>query len=126
MNVKRIQVLSGLVVVLIGGFLALSMWARHVGLSDTHYNATRAQLASLEMKVRAFHLDTHTLPKNLQGLLTPDGSSNWQGPYAKSNELKDPWGYAIQYEALDPTKPRFRLSAEGPSGSSPLSVTYEP
>jgi general secretion pathway protein G len=126
MNVKRRQVFGALAAVLLVGFAALSVWARHIAFSDTPYNATKAQLASLEMKLRVFHLDTQTLPKNLQGLLASDGSQNWRGPYAKSTDLTDPWGRAIQYEAIDATKPRFRLSVLETTNSPSYSVTYEP
>jgi hypothetical protein len=93
--------------------VALGVWAYHTAFSELPYNATDGQLASLEMKLRAFNLDTHSLPRTLEGLVTSDGSPNWQGPYAKSKDLIDPWGLAIQYEVLDPSSPSFRLSATG-------------
>jgi len=29
----------------------------------------------------------------------PANAPNWQGPYAKESELKDPWGHAFGYKA---------------------------
>jgi hypothetical protein len=93
--------------------VALGVWAYHTAFSELPYNATDSQLASLEMKLRAFNLDTHSLPRTLEGLVISDGSANWQGPYAKSKDLIDPWGHPVQYEVLDPSSPSFRLSATG-------------
>jgi hypothetical protein len=76
------------------------------------------------MKIQAFYLDTEVLPKDLEGLLVPEGYSKWQGPYAKSRDLVDAWGRAIRYEALDLHRPSFRLSAVDANGNTIMSVAY--
>jgi len=68
---------------------------------DERYDVARAQVASLEMKLRAFHEDTGTLPSELQGLLAPDGSPHWNGPYAKYVDIVDPGGHPIQYAVMN-------------------------
>ncbi len=92
--------------------------------SDTPYDATKAQLMTLEMKIRAFHLDTHSLPRTLKDLVVQADVNNWRGPYAKEREIFDVWGHPIGYEVIDPAKPKFRLFTAGPKGV--LSKTYEP
>jgi len=62
------------------------------------YDTTRLQLASLEMKIQAYWLDTHQWPRTLQALLTDDRTPGWQGPYARATDLKDVWGGDVQYD----------------------------
>jgi len=107
---------------LVGFFLlgvSVALFLRHAQhqFVDERYDIATAQIASLEMKLRAFHEDTGTLPANLQGLLAPDGSPHWNGPYAKEVDLVDPGKRPIQYTVIDKVKPVFRLSIVKPDGS---------
>lgn len=63
------------------------------------YNAGKAQLHSLEMKVQAYSLDNGSLPQSLNDLITrPGNAANWSGPYAKPVDIKDPFDHPFQYK----------------------------
>ena len=111
--------LKALLVVLVLLGVSVALFLRHAQRQfiDERYDIATAQIASLEMKLRAFHEDTGTLPTELQGLLAPDGSPHWNGPYAKDVELVDPGRHPIQYTVIDKAKPVFRLSIVKPDGS---------
>lgn len=53
------------------------------------YNAARAHVAALSIKVEAFWRDTHQWPLSLQSLLADDGTPNWHGPYANLSDVRD-------------------------------------
>ena len=87
-----------IVVVLIGGVMALvansvmgSKDRANVRLADT-------QLATLAGKIDQFRADTGRLPESLDQMVTSPGLPGWLGPYAKTEELRDPWGTAIEYK----------------------------
>ena len=87
-----------IVVVLIGGVMALvansvmgSKDRANVRLADT-------QLMTLAGKIDQFRADTGKLPESLDQLSTSPGLAGWLGPYAKAEELRDPWGTPIEYK----------------------------
>ena len=89
-----------IVLILIGGILAL-VGSRLLGGADRgKANLARSQVQTLAGKIENYQLDTGSLPGQLQDLVVqPQNASNWLGPYAKEAELKDPWGHAIEYRA---------------------------
>ena len=106
--------------------IAILARAYYVAHSEMPYNAAKAGILSLEMKIQAFHIDTHALPRTLQDLLAPGNFEGWNGPYAKERDIVDPWGRPISYELLDPTRPAFRLGASPHNNTPGISETYEP
>ncbi len=94
--------------------------------SEAPYNPTKAQLMSLQLAIRAFYVDTHSLPHTLQDLVVPGVSNDWHGPYATERNLLNVYGQRFGYETIDPAKPKFRLFTSNLNGSSPISETYEP
>ncbi|WP_374604256.1 type II secretion system major pseudopilin GspG [Arenimonas sp.] len=86
-----------IVIVLIGGVLAL-ITSRVMGGQDrANVKIAESQLITLAGKVDQYRMDTGRLPDSLDQLVTAPGQSNWLGPYAKAEELKDPWGTAIEF-----------------------------
>lgn len=64
------------------------------------YGAGKAAVHSMEMKVQAYILDNGSAPQSLNDLITrPGNASNWNGPYAKPGDLKDPFQHAFFYKA---------------------------
>jgi hypothetical protein len=124
-NRKRAQIFWVFVALAVG-CAAFLMWARHMAYSETPYNPNKVQLMSLELAIRAFNLDTHSLPHTLQDLVVPGDFNNWHGPYAKERNLLNVFGQPFGYEPIDSAKPKFRLFTSGPNGASPISETYEP
>jgi general secretion pathway protein G len=87
------------VIVLIG--VIATIVVRQVGgnVDKGKYGAGKAQLASLSMKIESYGLDIGSPPKDLSDLTTkPTTARNWNGPYAKPSELKDPFGNDFGYQ----------------------------
>lgn len=101
-----------LVIVLIGTVLAF-VASRILGGQDrANVGLASAQLITLAGKVDQYRLDTGRLPDSLQQLVSNDGAPNWLGPYAKAEELKDPWGTPIEYRRPGASGP-FELVSLG-------------
>jgi general secretion pathway protein G len=88
------------VIVLIGIIGTVIVTSVGHNIDKGKYGAGKAQLTTLSQKIENYVLDNGAPPAQLQDLLTqPADASNWQGPYAKPSELKDPWGHAFGYKA---------------------------
>lgn len=86
------------VIVLIG--IVASIVVTQVGkrMNAGKYNAGKAALQSLSMKIENYALDNGSPPSNLDALVNaPGGASMWLGPYAKESDLKDPFGNEYGY-----------------------------
>ncbi|HVK51747.1 MAG TPA: type II secretion system major pseudopilin GspG [Pseudoxanthomonas sp.] len=105
-----------IVLILIGGILAL-VGNRLLGGADRgKANLARSQVQTLAGKIENYQLDTGSLPQRLDDLVVaPQNAPNWLGPYAKEAELKDPWGNAIEYRAPGETQ-AFDLISLGKDG----------
>ena len=104
------------VIVLLG--VVATIVVRQVGgnVDKGKYGAGKAQLASLSMKVESYGLDVGSTPKDLVDLTTkPANVRNWNGPYAKPSDLKDPFGNAFGYRAPGEHGP-FDLTFYGKDG----------
>ncbi len=104
------------VIVLLG--VVATIVVRQVGgnVDKGKYGAGKAQLASLSMKVESYGLDVGSPPKDLIDLTTkPANVRNWNGPYAKPSDLKDPFGNAFGYRAPGEHGP-FDLTFYGKDG----------
>lgn len=87
-----------IVIVLIGSVLAL-ITSRIMGGQDrANVRIAETQLVTLAGKIDQFRMDTGKLPDSLDQLVTSTGATNWLGPYARSEELKDPWGTPIEFK----------------------------
>lgn len=87
-----------IVTILIGGIVAFA--ARQVlgGGDRANYRIAEAQIQTLAQKIDQYQLDTGRLPTALQDLaVQPGGATGWLGPYAKADELVDPWKTPIEY-----------------------------
>ena len=86
-----------IVVVLIAAIVAFAA-SRILGGSDrAKVNLARSQLETMAQKVQSYEMDTGTLPAQLDDLVADPGAVGWLGPYAKPNELNDPWNEPIRY-----------------------------
>jgi len=87
------------VIVLIGIIGAVVVTQVGKNVDKGKYGAGKSQLMTLSQKIENYALDNGTPPQQLDGLVTkPANAPNWQGPYAKASELKDPWGHAFGYQ----------------------------
>jgi general secretion pathway protein G len=61
------------------------------------YKLAETSLGNLAAKIDQYDADVGGLPDNLEQLVTaPSDAPGWLGPYAKAEELKDPWREPIQ------------------------------
>lgn len=104
------------VVILIGGIVAFAA-TRILGGSDrAKFNLAKAEIETLASKIDQYHQDTGALPPSLDALVTqPSGVSTWLGPYAKPEELKDPWQHPLVYKVPGDGAP-FSLTCLGKDG----------
>jgi len=87
------------VIVLIGIIGAVVVTQVGKNVDKGKYGAGKAQLTTLSQKIENYALDNGSPPKSLDDLINkPGDASNWQGPYAKPSELKDPWGHSFGYK----------------------------
>ncbi|MGA9335974.1 MAG: type II secretion system major pseudopilin GspG [Rudaea sp.] len=88
-----VLVLIGIVMTIVGGKVMQNF-------QNGEYKAGVAGVHSVEMKVQAYMLDNGSPPQSLNDLITrPGTASNWNGPYAKESDLKDPFQHPFQYKA---------------------------
>jgi len=106
-----------IVIVLIGSVLAL-ITSRIMGGQDrANVRITETQLTTLAGKIDQYRMDVGRLPDSLEQLVTSPGESSWLGPYAKAEELRDPWGNPIEYRRPGQSGP-FELVSLGADGQS--------
>ena len=106
-NIQRLPRAAGFsliemlaVIVLIGIVAGIVVQAVGKNVDKGKWSAGKAAVGSLANHIEAYALDNGSPPSRLEDLVTkPGNSSNWQGPYAKASELKDPFGHAFQYKA---------------------------
>ncbi|KAB8186217.1 type II secretion system major pseudopilin GspG [Marilutibacter maris] len=105
-----------IVIVLIGAVLTF-VGSRVLGGADrAKANLAKSQVTTLAQKVDSFQMDTGRLPTTLDELVTaPSDAPGWLGPYAKAQELKDPWGHDIEYRTPGESGP-FDLVILGKDG----------
>lgn len=107
-----------IVLILIGGIMAL-VGSRLLGGADRgKANLAKSQIQTLAGKVENYQLDTGSLPGKLDDLVVaPQNAAGWLGPYAKPAELKDPWGHPIEYRVPGQSQ-SFDLISYGKDGKA--------
>lgn len=83
--------------------------------------AAQSQIASMEMALDSYEVDTGSYPKGNNGLNAlvqmPSGVQNWRGPYLKKGIPADPWGNAYIYNYPGKNNPDgYDIMSMGPDG----------
>ena len=64
------------------------------------YDAGKLGVRSLSGKIEIFIVQNGNAPQSLNDLVTrPGNAQDWNGPYAKDTDLKDPFGHPYTYKA---------------------------
>ena len=114
-----------IVIVLIGIVLTFVGSRILGGAGRAKANLAKSQVQTLAQKIDQYQMDTGKLPTALGDLAAqPQGATGWLGPYAKENELKDPWGNAIAYKAPGEDGKPFDLVILGKDGK-PGGTSYD-
>jgi general secretion pathway protein G len=108
-----------MIVVVLIGLIATFAFNRILGGSDrAKFKLATAQVDTLASKIEQYQQDVGSLPPTLEALVkAPGNSAGWLGPYAKEQELKDPWGHALEYHVPGESGP-FDLVSYGKDGKA--------
>ena len=88
------------VIVLIGIVAGIVVQAVGKNVDKGKWGSGKAAVARLAGDVESYSLDNGGPPARLEDLMAkPGNAANWQGPYGKESDLKDPFGHAFQYKA---------------------------
>jgi general secretion pathway protein G len=79
------------------------------------YNLAKTQLSSLAASIDQYQSDVGSLPDSLQHLVA-SGADGWLGPYARAEDLKDPWHNAIEYRKPGADDQPYSLVSLGVDG----------
>ena len=76
-------------------------------------NSAKIALNVLSQTLEEFNMDCGSYPENLKDLLdAPSDCGEWDGPYVKEKDIKDPWNSAIIYE-YNPDRNSYDLISLG-------------
>lgn len=104
-----------IVIVLIGGILAV-VGSQVMGNSDkAKFRLTEVQVEKLSAAVESYNSDVGEYPRSLEDLSKDPGISGWLGPYADEKDLKDQWKKALEYRTPGEDGP-FDLISYGKDG----------
>lgn len=93
-----IEMIAVLVLIgLIAGVVAPNVIGK---LAGGKVKAAKVKVAATGSKVELYVLDVGILPERMEDLVArPGNAENWNGPYAKQSDLKDPWDMPFVYKA---------------------------
>ncbi len=86
------------------------------GSDQAKVHLAQAEVDTLGGKIEQYQSDVGSLPPTLEALVkAPGNSAGWLGPYAKEQELKDPWGHELEYHVPGQSAP-YDLVSYGRDG----------
>ena len=106
------------VMALIGIVIALVASRVGDGAVRGKVNATKIAIDSVSGKIETYALDNGNPPQRLEDLINNPGgeAENWNGPYAKEKDLKDPWNHDFIYRYPGDKGGDYDLYSYGPDG----------
>ncbi|AGH95740.1 type II secretion system protein GspG [Pseudobdellovibrio exovorus] len=109
-----------IVLVIIGGIMALILPKIVEGQDNANIRNTRIKLGEIENKLNQYQADCGgKLPSDLNFLVEDSTSCrNWTSNKASQNLMKDAWGSDFQYEALDNGYNLYSLGKNKKDGGS--------
>ena len=105
-----------IVITLIAAIAAFALNKLLGGSDQAKVHLAHAEVDTLGGKIEQYQQDVGSLPPDLEALVKAPGSSaGWLGPYAKEQELKDPWGHPLEYKVPGASGP-YDLMSYGRDG----------
>jgi general secretion pathway protein G len=104
-----------IVITLIAAVMAIVAGKVIQNKRQAEYKIAKTQLTTLAASIDQYESDVGTLPDSLQQLVTA-GAEGWLGPYAKAEELKDPWHHPIEYRKPGADDKPYSLTSLGVDG----------
>jgi len=106
-----------IVITLIAGVMALVAGKVIQNKHKAEYKIAQTQMTTLSANVDQYESDVGALPDSLQQLIAAPGNvEGWLGPYAKAEDLKDPWHNAIEYHKPGSNDQPYSLTSLGVDG----------
>ncbi|MEO5596885.1 MAG: type II secretion system protein GspG [Lysobacteraceae bacterium] len=110
------------VIILIGAIVTFAASRILGGADNAKFKLAKTQVETVASKIDLYQQDVGSLPPSLDALVTQSADANgWLGPYAKSEDLKDPWQHVLSYKVPGESAPYtlMSLGKDGqPGGSS--------
>jgi general secretion pathway protein G len=104
-----------IVITLIAAVMAIVAGKVIQNKRQAEYKIARTQMTTLAASIDQYESDVGALPDSLQQLVTA-GGEGWLGPYAKAEELKDPWHHPIEYRKPGADDRPYSLTSLGVDG----------
>ena len=80
------------------------------------YSIAKTQMSTLAASIDQYQSDVGALPESLQQLVSAPQVEGWLGPYARTEDLKDPWHNAIEYRKPGEADQAYSLVSLGVDG----------
>jgi general secretion pathway protein G len=110
-----------IVIVLIGGVLAVVGGQIFKNRDNANYKLAKLQVQTVAANIEQYNSDVGEYPRTLEDLTNDPQLSGWLGPYGSAKDLKDPFNKPLQY-AVPGQDSEFDLISYGkdgqPGGSS--------
>ena len=111
-----------LLVLVILGVLAALVVPKFTNRSkQARETAAKTDVRAIEVALDGFEIDNGRYPTSEEGLAAliaaPSTATNWNGPYLKKSDPKDPWGNPYVYRYPGQNNPSgYDLYSTGPDG----------
>ncbi len=110
-----------LAVIIIIGVLAATIGGRFLGQTEgAKAGAAKAEMGQIVQALDLFKLEIGRYPSSQEGLdaliKNPGGLSNWNGPYFRKENIKDPWQNDYKYATPGPNNAPFEIKSLGADG----------
>ncbi len=118
---KGFTLMELLAVIVIIGVLAATIGSRFLGQTEkAKAGAARTEMGQMVQSLDLFKLEIGRYPSSQEGLeallKNPGGLSNWNGPYLRKDNIKDPWSNDYKYTVPGPNNTPFELKSLGADG----------
>jgi len=123
-NVPRTRLQRGftileivIVFILLAGIMAFVVPKIFQQMGKATSQEAKIRIQHLVGQIEMYKLEVGKYPENLQALekAPPGTEAKWNGPYAKDDDLKDPWGNEFHY-TVPGTNKAFDLVSLGADG----------
>jgi len=106
-----------IVFILLAGIMAFVIPKIFQQVGRATSQQAKIEIQHLAGQIEMYKLEVGHYPENLDALVrAPAGTeARWNGPYAKEEDLKDPWGNQFRYTVPGANKP-FDLVSLGADG----------
>jgi general secretion pathway protein G len=115
---RGFTLLEIMAVIIIIGVLGAVILPNIVSSGDkASANAARTDMANIAAELDLFKLEIGRYPTTQEGLdsllKNPGNLANWNGPYSKKKEMKDPWKTDYKYSSPGPNNAPFEIKSLG-------------